>query len=101
MGIVVVACLGRAGRRRTERRDEVHRATDQLRRDPREPVGEPTGVAILEGNVLAFQIAKVAQALPEGVPDGQVVDDADTRDLRRLLRPRESGHAHRATDQPR
>src|SRR5262245_14920694 len=80
--------LGREGRWRTERRDEVDGAMDQLDRDPRQPIGQPTGVAIVECDVLAFQIAKIAQAVPEGVPNGRVVDDADTRDLRRLLRTR-------------
>ena len=52
---------------------------DQLDRDQRQPIGQPAGIAVLESNVLAFQIAKVAQAVPEGVPDGRIVDDANTR----------------------
>src|SRR5262245_58223555 len=92
--------LGREGRRRTERRDEVDGAMDQLDRDPRQPIGQPTGVAIVECDVLAFQIAKIAQAVPEGVPNGRVVDDADTRDLRRLLRAgRERPRSRRAAEQ--
>ena len=37
---------------------------DQLDRDQRQPIGQPAGIAVLESNVLAFQIAKVAQAVP-------------------------------------
>src|SRR5262245_7361762 len=59
---------------------------DQLDRHPRQPIGQPAGIAIVEGNVLAFQVAEIAQAVPERIPDGRVVDDANTRNLRGLLR---------------
>src|SRR6266540_1758861 len=51
-----------------------------------EPLGHPVAVPIVKGDVLAFEVAEVAQPVPEGVPPGCIVDDSDPRDLRRLLR---------------
>ena len=79
--------LGRAGRRRAVDRDHIHRTAHEIGRDFGEPVRQPVTVTILEGDVLAFQVAEIAQPLPERVPDGPVVDDANAWN-RRLLRAR-------------
>src|SRR2546423_1857710 len=48
----------------------------------------PFAVRMVEGDVLAFEITEIAHPVAEGLPPGRVIEDADTRDLRRLLRAR-------------
>src|SRR5262249_21536950 len=45
-------------------------------------------IRIVEGDVLAFEVTEIAQPVTEGVPVERVVDNADARDLPRLLRAR-------------
>ena len=45
-------------------------------------------IRIVKGDVLAFEITEIAQPVAEGLPPGRVINDADTRDLPRLLRAR-------------
>src|SRR5262249_61556530 len=54
----------------------------------REPVWCPLAIAVLIGDVLAFDVSELAQGLPEGLPHRRVVKDADARDFGRLLPPR-------------
>src|SRR5262245_5294971 len=98
MGIVVVALLGCLRLRRTERRDEVHPAVDQLCRGLREPRGQTVSIAIFKGDVLTFLITNVAQSLPERVPGRRVIDDANTRNPRSLLRARRERPRRRAEE---
>ena len=95
--------LGRAGRRRTEGRDQVDRAADQRRRRRCQPVGLPFPVAIFEGDVPALLIAEIAQAAAERVPYRRVVEDADARNFRQWLlsarRERPDGRAGDKRDQ--
>jgi hypothetical protein len=80
--------LGREACRRAEGRNDIHRATNERRRGLGEPLRHSVTIRIVEGDVAAFEVAEVSQPVPEGVPMGRVVDDADARDLRRLLRAR-------------
>jgi hypothetical protein len=50
-------------------------------------------MAILKGNILTFQIAEVAQALSENLPDWRVVDDANRCYLMRARSEWPRGHA--------
>ena len=79
----------------------IHRAADELSCGLGEPLGHPVGVAILEGDVLAFQVAEVAQPLPESVPHRRVVNDTDARDFHRLLRARSERPGGRRTAKQR
>ena len=65
-----------------------HRDADQFGYRRSKPVGLALGSSIFNGDVPAFQIAEVAQALAEGVPHRRVVDNANARDYRCLLRTR-------------
>src|SRR2546429_6634126 len=57
-------------------------------------------IRIVKGDVLAFEITEIAQPVAEGLPPGRVINDADTRDLPRLLRARrERPCGHRAAEQ--
>jgi len=78
--------LGRLCRRRAEGRDHIDGPANELRRDRRKPVGRALAVAVLVGDVLAFDVAELAQGLAEGLPHGRIVEDADARDFSRLLR---------------
>jgi len=53
-------CLGRNARRRPVGCDYVHRATDEIGRGLGEPLGHAVCGAILERDVLAFQVAEIA-----------------------------------------
>src|SRR5262249_20515505 len=50
--------------------------------------GRAIGTAIFKRNVLAFQIAEIAQSLPESIPHRRIIDDADARNPSLLLRAR-------------
>src|SRR5262249_27012286 len=80
--------LGRIRRRRAVGRNQVHRTANELGRDRREPVWCPLAIAVLIGEVLAFDVSELAQGLPEGLPHRRVIKDADARGLGRLLPPR-------------
>src|SRR5262249_32361789 len=55
-------------------------------------------IRIVEGNVLAFEVTEIAQPVTEGVPVERVVDNADARDLARLLRGRRERPRRRAAE---
>jgi hypothetical protein len=75
--------LGREACGRAVGRNNIYRATNERRRGLGEPLRHFVAIRIGEGNVAAFEVAEVAQPVPEGVPPERVVDDADARDLRR------------------
>jgi hypothetical protein len=52
--------LGRLRRRRSEGRDQVDRAADELAHDGREAVGRALAVAVFIGDVLTFDVAELA-----------------------------------------
>jgi len=58
--------LGGLGRGPTPRDDDVHLRTDQVSREGGEPIILALGPSGLDGDVLTFRIAQVAQALTEG-----------------------------------
>jgi hypothetical protein len=76
------ACGGAVGR------DDIDRTANELRRRLGEPFGHPVAIGIVECDVLALEVAEIAQPVAQGIPPGRVVDDANTRDLRLLLRAR-------------
>src|SRR5262249_51349254 len=63
-------------------------ATDEIGRGVGQPLGHAISTAIFKRKVLAFQIAEIAQSLPESIPHRRVIDDADARNLSLLLRMR-------------
>src|SRR5262249_30290589 len=83
--------LGREACGRAKGRNNVHWATNERRRGLGESLRHSVTIRILEGDVLAFEVTEIAQSLTEGVPVERVVDNADARDLPRLLRA--CGHA--------
>src|SRR5215472_16843940 len=69
--------------------DDIDRKACEIPRDRGEPIGLPLGRPIFEDNIPAFDVTKVAQFLPEVIPDWCIIDDADERSLRRsMLRAR-------------
>src|SRR5262245_21842076 len=66
----------------------VHRATNKRRRGLGELLRRSVAIRIVEGDVLAFEVTEIAQPVTEGVPVERVVDNADARDVPRLLRAR-------------
>jgi len=78
--------LGRETCGRAVGRNDIHRAPNEHRRGLGEPLRHSVAIRIVEGDVAAFEVAEVAQPVPEGVPPERVVDDADARHLPRLLR---------------
>ena len=60
----------RLGAWRTASKDDVHRQVDELGSQVRKPVVAPLGIAVLEGDVLAFQPAEFTQPLAEGLETG-------------------------------
>src|SRR5262245_21706138 len=93
-GLVSREACGRA-----EGRNDVHRATNERRRGLGESLRHSIAIRIVEGDVLAFEVTEIAQPVTEGVPVERVVDNADARDLPRLLRARrERPRSRRAAD---
>src|SRR5262249_15001856 len=91
--------LGREACGRGVGRNDVHRATNERRRRLGESLRHPIAIRIVEGDVLAFEVTEIAQPVTEGVPVERVIDNADTRDLPRLLRAgRERPRHHRAAE---
>src|SRR5262249_2720775 len=78
--------LGREARGRAEGCNNVHLATNERRRGLGESLRHSIAIRIVEGDVLAFEVTKIAQPVTEGVPVDRVVDYADARDLPQLLR---------------
>src|SRR6266446_9225469 len=66
--------------------ESVFRCPSRRRRGLGEPLRHPVTIRIIEGDVLAFEITEIPQPVPESIPPGRVVNDADARDLRWLLR---------------
>src|SRR5262249_13546674 len=73
--------LGRGGRGSTRGRDDVDREASQFACGRGKPIGLALRRTILKGDGLTFDIAELAQPLPEVVPYGCVVDDADPWNL--------------------
>jgi hypothetical protein len=67
--------LRRASGILTHRHKDVHRETGQLGREVGEAIELVVGIAVLDGEVLTLDIAKVAQALPEGLVDPSGTSD--------------------------
>ena len=82
--------LGRVRRRGAGGHDNVHGQARQLRRGCGEPVRPFFRRSIFNGDVTAFDVAKIAQSSPKLVPDGCLPPtyDADARDFRAVLRAR-------------
>ena len=80
--------LGRTGRGRTRRHDEVNPQTDEFARASGEPIEPPLPPSVLKSDVLSLHVAKWAQTLPECVPmrPGHVRENTDPPDLPRRLR---------------
>ncbi len=91
--------LRRARRRRAECRDQVDRHAHQFRRRLSERLGRAVRGAIFVGEILALDIADVAQAFAEIVPDRRVVDDADADDLAALRLRRQRPRHQRTAEQ--
>jgi len=91
--------LGRVRRRGARGHDNVHRQARQLRRGCGEPVRPFFSRSIFNGDVTAFDVAKIAQSSPKLVPDGCLPPtyDADARDFRAVLRARSERPRRRAT----
>src|SRR5262249_25409753 len=94
IGIVIVACLAAKLAGRGVGRNNVHWATYERCRGLSQPLPPPVTIRIVEGDVGALEVAEIAQSVPEGVPHGRVVDDANARNFRRLL-PARTPHRER------
>jgi hypothetical protein len=86
---------------------DVHREADELRRQLREAIECPLGVAHLQADILALDIAELAEPLPEFVKaplEGDirltaVAQETHQRDRRVRLRGRHQRHAEDAQGQ--
>jgi hypothetical protein len=87
IGIDVVACLA-AKLAAAVGCDDIDRAANELRHSFGKPFGHALAIGIVKCDVLAFEVAEITQLVAERIPSGRVVDDADTRNLRLLLRAR-------------
>src|SRR5262249_59374357 len=76
--------LGREACGRAEGRNDVHRATNERPCGPGESLRHSIGIRIVEGDVLAFEVTEIPQAVTEGGPVERVVDNADVPDLPHL-----------------
>jgi hypothetical protein len=79
MGMVGVACWAARAAGELPHNDHIHGKRDEFACSLGESVDFAFGGPVFDCNVLVLDIAQVAQALPEVVPKGLVVDDADTR----------------------
>jgi hypothetical protein len=91
--------LGRETCGRAVGRNDIHRAPNERRRGLGEPFRHSVAMRIVEDYVAAFEVPEIPQPVPEGVPPERVVDDADARDLRRLLRARRERPRGRTPEQ--
>src|SRR5262249_30892496 len=73
--------LGCEGRGSTVGHNDIDRKAHQFVRGCGEPIGFALRRTILKGDGLTFDIAELAQPLPEVVPYGCVIDDADPWNL--------------------
>jgi hypothetical protein len=86
--------LGRRHRLRAAGHDQIDVETNQLGRKLGETLGAAVGRTVVEDEVLTFDVAELSQALSEGIEIGGVrcrggrLQQTDTIDLARLLRPR-------------
>src|SRR5262249_44288061 len=72
----------------------------QFARGGGEPIGFVLRRTIFKGDRLTFDVAQLAQPLPEGIPLASVVDDANPRHPgRALLRARRERPGSRAAEQ--
>src|SRR5262249_36813953 len=60
-----------------------------------EPVGLPICRSIFDSDIAAFDVAEFVQSSPKVVPHRCIINDADDRDLRRLLRACREGPCRR------
>jgi len=67
IGIVLAACWTAMGGLPTHRNDDVHLQTDQVGREGGVAIILALGPSGLDGDVLTFHIAQLAQALAEGL----------------------------------
>ncbi len=72
MGIVVVACWAARIADRPVDHEDIHLEPDQLGRERGEPLSLPVGIAVLQDDGLALDVAEVAQPVPEGLDAGRV-----------------------------
>ena len=71
MGIVLVAFLAaRIGHGSACYHDDINLETHQLGRKLREPIGLPLRISVLDGDVLSFYVAKLAQSQPNCLETG-------------------------------
>src|SRR5262249_61999458 len=97
--------LGGNSGRRPISGDHVHRTADELGRRAGESLRHPLGVAVVEYDVVTFEVAGVAQPLAESIPHQSIIDDPDAGNLGRLLRtrderPRRGGAAKQRDELP-
>ena len=73
MGIVLVAFLAATDQRRPScYHDDINLETHQLGRKLREPIELSLRISVLDGDVLSFYVAKLAQSLPNYLGTGGV-----------------------------
>ena len=90
-GMVRGRMLGRQGRLRPSRHDQVDLQSDELRGQARESLVAAVGRAVLDHEVLPLDVPEIAQPLPEGVEVGRIdrrrrsLEHADPVELSRRL----------------
>jgi hypothetical protein len=67
--------LGRQGRGRPSRHDQVHLQSNELRRQARESLVATIGRSVLDHEVLPLDVPEISQPLPEGVEVGLIAGD--------------------------
>ena len=74
MGIVLVAFLAaRITRVPSCYHDDINLETHQLGGKLREPIGLPLRISVLDGDVLSFYVAKLAQSQPNCLGTGGLI----------------------------
>ena len=80
MGIVLVAFLAaRIQRIPSCYHDDINLETHQLGRKLREPIALPLRISVLDGDVLSFYVAKLAQSQPNCLGTGGLTSWIDRR----------------------
>ena len=84
MGIVLVAFLAARTGGPSCYHDDINLETHQLGRKLREPIALPLRISVLDGDVLSFYVAKVAQSQPNSSKrvDSLAGSDADRYPIR-------------------
>ena len=73
MGIVLVAFLAaRIARSPPDYQDDINLETHQLGRELREPIELPLRISVLDGDVLSFYVATLAQSQPNCLGTGRL-----------------------------